>query len=110
MDRAHECGFSGHGEPRCYDAVFCADVSNLSMPFTLHYAKPSQHSLGDTATSTPTPALGRIAADLIELQLLDYICGQCDRHPGNYFSRRIPVSDRPNIFGIDLDLSFGMQR
>ena len=62
---------------------------------------------------------GKAAAQLYELQVLDLICSQIDRHPGNYMAIFRFVQDPPpappdsgeviieSIKGIDNDLSFG---
>lgn len=45
--------------------------------------------------------------DLSTLQVLDYLCGQGDRHRGNYFAEKDAVTKQyTNIHGIDNDCSF----
>ncbi len=43
------------------------------------------------------------AEGLLKLQVLDIICGQVDRHPGNYF-----IDDKGKVSAIDQDCSFGV--
>ncbi len=43
------------------------------------------------------------AEGLLKLQILDIICGQVDRHPGNYF-----IDGDGNVTGIDQDCAFGI--
>ncbi len=49
----------------------------------------------------------KLVADLIELHLLDAICGQTDRGSQNFFFRERPEAGENNVFGIDLDMAFG---
>jgi len=50
-----------------------------------------------------TPENETTAQGLLKLQVLDWICGQVDRHQGNYF-----VDKEGNVTGIDQDCSFGV--
>jgi hypothetical protein len=43
------------------------------------------------------------AEGLLKLQVLDWICGQVDRHAGNYF-----INETGEVTGIDQDCSFGV--
>ncbi len=49
---------------------------------------------------------------LADLQILDYLCGNIDRHKGNFFVRQdISDPEKPHLIGvqgIDNDLSFGV--
>ncbi len=54
----------------------------------------------------------RFLKSLADLQILDYLCGNIDRHSGNFFVRQ-DISDpkKPQLIGvqgIDNDLSFGV--
>ena len=44
---------------------------------------------------------------LNKLQLLDAICGQLDRHAGNYYIQRDSKGAVTGVTGIDLDMAFG---
>lgn len=50
-----------------------------------------------------TPDNPRTIEGLLKLQVKDFITGQVDRHPGNYF-----ISESGDITGIDEDCSFGI--
>jgi hypothetical protein len=51
--------------------------------------------------------IGRLFADSIEMELMDVVAGQSDRHFENMFYRR-HVDDQHNaILGIDLDMAWG---
>ena len=45
--------------------------------------------------------------DMTDLQVLDYLCGQIDRHHGNYFIQTNAAGEFTGVQGIDNDLSFG---
>ncbi|MCW2602922.1 MAG: hypothetical protein JWN61_1057, partial [Pseudonocardiales bacterium] len=61
-------------------------------------------SLGPDAVSMDDPALQR---GLNKLQLLDVVCGQLDRHPGNYYIEADGKGGAKSVTGIDLDMAFG---
>ena len=44
--------------------------------------------------------------DLSDLQVIDYLCGQTDRHAGNYYVK-MDGNNMVGLTGIDNDLSFG---
>ena len=48
-----------------------------------------------------------IQKELSSLQVLDYICGQTDRHANNYFLEKDKSGNFIHIHGIDNDMSFG---
>lgn len=50
---------------------------------------------------------GDFQRDLSDLQVIDYLCGQIDRHFGNYFVQKDSKGDYIGVKGIDNDLSFG---
>jgi hypothetical protein len=56
------------------------------------------------ATDLDSPVLLR---GLSKLQMLDALCGQVDRHLGNYFIERNERGEVIGVKGIDNDLSFG---
>ena len=48
--------------------------------------------------------------DIAGIQVIDYICGNVDRHPGNFILNFDPYTNKlVKITGIDNDLSFGVQ-
>lgn len=49
------------------------------------------------------PKNARTAEGLLRLQVKDYITGECDRHPKNYF-----IQDDGSVRGIDEDCCFGV--
>lgn len=51
---------------------------------------------------------GGFQRDLCNLQILDCICGQLDRHAGNYIISRDENGDLAGLQGIDNDASFGL--
>lgn len=61
-------------------------------------------SLGPDAVSMDDPAFQR---GLNKLQLLDVVCGQLDRHPGNYYIEADGKGGAKSVTGIDLDMAFG---
>ena len=50
---------------------------------------------------------GAMQRDLADLQVLDYICGQTDRHAGNFFIQKGENGMMTGLIGIDNDMSFG---
>ncbi len=52
----------------------------------------------------------QIMGDLFELQLMDAILGQCDRHIGNWMLRQRPKIGETTVMGIDNDLALGTMR
>lgn len=54
--------------------------------------------------SANDPVLQR---SLVRLQMLDAICGQIDRHHGNYYIHTDPAGQVTQVIGIDNDLAFG---
>lgn len=71
--------------------------------------KPDDLILDAVAASFESPALIRQVADL---QVLDFVCGNIDRHPGNMLYQ-FKKDDRGNIIatgiqGIDNDCAFGV--
>ena len=50
---------------------------------------------------------GNFQKDLSDLQVLDYLCGQIDRHFKNYFIQKDDKGKYKGVKGIDNDLSFG---
>ncbi len=50
------------------------------------------------------PKSSNTVLGLEKLQVLDWICGQVDRHPGNYL-----IDKDGNVTGIDQDASFGVR-
>ncbi len=63
---------------------------------------------GKTGNRTDPPLFlrGDVRAELVKLQILDLLCGQVDRHGGNYFIE-LPEGGQAQIRGIDNDQSFG---
>lgn len=63
---------------------------------------------GKTGKRTDPPLFlrGDVRAELVKLQILDLLCGQVDRHGGNYFIE-VPEGGQARIRGIDNDQSFG---
>jgi hypothetical protein len=61
-------------------------------------------ALGPGAISLEDPVLQR---GLNKLQILDAICGQLDRHAGNYFIQADNKGNVTGVTGIDLDMAFG---
>ena len=68
-------------------------------------------SLSKAAADTPPfsdcKSQARIMSSLLELQLLDAISGQCDRHAGNFFVANEPLSGLAPVVSIDHDMSLG---
>ncbi|HLI16286.1 MAG TPA: DUF4157 domain-containing protein [Acidimicrobiales bacterium] len=60
--------------------------------------------LGPGAISVQDPVLQRA---LSKLQVLDAICGQLDRHQGNWFVNTDESGRVTGVTGIDLDMAFG---
>ncbi len=52
-------------------------------------------------------ATGGFQRDLVSLQVLDVICGQMDRHAGNFFVSRNAEGELDKVQGIDNDAAFG---
>lgn len=51
----------------------------------------------------------QVMSDMYELQLLDAISGQCDRHFGNFFVRyKRKENAKKALLGIDLDMAWGL--
>ncbi|MBQ3546052.1 MAG: hypothetical protein IJA34_13885 [Lachnospiraceae bacterium] len=50
---------------------------------------------------------GDFQRDLSDLQVLDFLCGQIDRHFKNYFVQKDSDGNYAGVKGIDNDLSFG---
>lgn len=50
---------------------------------------------------------GGFQKDMADLQVLDYLCGQIDRHDRNYFIKTNEQGQYVGVQGIDNDLSFG---
>ena len=50
---------------------------------------------------------GDVRAELIKLQIVDLLCGQIDRHGGNYFIELPEDGGRARVRGIDNDQAFG---
>lgn len=48
-----------------------------------------------------------LQSSLNKLQLLDAICGQLDRHAGNYYIQKNAQGSVTGVTGIDLDMAFG---
>lgn len=53
------------------------------------------------------PGSGKALKKLADLQVLDYLCGNVDRHPGNMFYKLDKNGDLYDVKGIDNDSSFG---
>ena len=51
---------------------------------------------------------GSFQRDMCNLQVLDVICGQVDRHQGNYFVSTNGVGELAGVQGIDNDGAFGL--
>ena len=49
----------------------------------------------------------KLQKDLTSLQVLDVLCGQQDRHVGNYFINQDANGNTTGVMGIDNDFSFG---
>jgi hypothetical protein len=66
-----------------------------------------QKQLGPGAVLTSDPVLQR---GMNKLQIFDAICGQLDRHQGNWYVDMDPQTGKVRgIKGIDLDMSFGSE-
>ena len=50
---------------------------------------------------------GSFQKEMADLQVIDYLCGQIDRHSGNYFIKTDDDGMFTGLQGIDNDLSFG---
>jgi uncharacterized protein YdeI (BOF family) len=63
---------------------------------------------GTTGGNTPRELFSdpQVRRELTKLQLLDHLCGQGDRHKGNYFIHR-DGNGRVTVSGIDNDQCFG---
>lgn len=48
-----------------------------------------------------------VQKELCSLQVLDYICGQTDRHANNFFLEKDSSGSYAHVHGIDNDMSFG---
>ena len=53
------------------------------------------------------PGSGKGLRQMADLQVLDYLCGNVDRHPGNLFYKLDKNGDIVGVQGIDNDSSFG---
>ena len=58
---------------------------------------------------TKSKILPSFQRELSDLQVIDYLCGQTDRHAGNYFVK-MENGKYSGVTGIDNDLSFGAVR
>ena len=74
--------------------------------FTVEKLRASEFPL--KAPPAEPEQVAAVQQQLINLQWLDSICGQTDRHAENYVIDT--ESDPPGIMGIDNDFSFGKQR
>ena len=63
-----------------------------------------QQQLGAGSVATDDPILQR---SMNKLQLLDVICGQLDRHMGNWMIETDEQGRLKGVTGIDLDMAFG---
>lgn len=61
----------------------------------------------DNSKDVKVNTTGGFQRDLCNLQVLDVICGQIDRHEGNYFISQNEKGELSGIQGIDNDASFG---
>ena len=68
--------------------------------FTMNQAEAKQ--TGGVSLDDP-----KLQSGLNKLQILDAICGQLDRHAGNYFVETDPQGNVIGVTGIDLDMAFG---
>jgi hypothetical protein len=80
-------------------------------------AKGTDYDHLDDEVKTALKTCPEFLCELTKLQMLDFICGQIDRHTGNYFVDAEMVgegTERHLVFrsvtGIDNDLSFGTLR
>jgi len=64
---------------------------------------------GRTGHKTPESDFlrGDVRAELIKLQIVDLLCGQIDRHGGNYFIELPEGGGQARVRGIDNDQGFG---
>lgn len=75
--------------------VDAKDIENHPTSFTL---TGTTLNLKELTPRNPTTAEG-----LLKLQIKDFITGECDRHPENYF-----IDDLGKVKGIDEDCCFGV--
>lgn len=73
---------------------------------TIRSRKTRDFVLPPSAPPSSVSGWPQIVADLIELHLLDYICGQVDRQ-FNFFYQENAVAGHNSVLAIDNDLSWG---
>ena len=89
------------------------EVTGSFMEFAegIDMAETTDRSQLRVSSETKLDMTGQIAKESANLKLLDVICGQVDRHVGNFFTKVSEVGDdgkrtAVGIQGIDNDLSF----
>ncbi len=80
----------------------------------LNYAEKSKagktvnYSLNAEIPDITVNATGKFQRDMCNLQVLDVICGQLDRHSGNYMVSANKGGELSDVQGIDNDGAFGL--
>ena len=102
MDKAE--GIEGASLIKQYAKLIISDSSFGSIENIDEREKAIHNELKRTVKDLVT---GSFQKEMADLQVIDYLCGQIDRHSANYFIKTDKDGKFTGLQGIDNDLSFG---